>query len=205
MFRFYQSVLISFLLSGIAFAQSDGFNVTLRSRSTDEEGRLAVHHEQQQWAAKETAVIVCDMWDSHHCLNAVRRVGELAPRMNQFLKTARDRGATIVHAPSSCVGFYKDHPARKHVATVPKTKNAPVDIESWCHWKDPSEEKLGYPIDHSDGGEDDDLEEHARWAKQLEAMGRNPGSPWKRQVASLDIEDEDYICLLYTSPSPRDS
>lgn len=68
-----------------------------------------------------------------------------------------------------------------------------MDIESWCHWKDSSEEKLGYPIDHSDGGEDDDLEEHARWAQQLEAMGRNTRSPWKRQVAGLDIEDQDFI------------
>ena len=26
----------------------------------------------------ETAVIVCDVWDAHHCLNAVRRVKEMA-------------------------------------------------------------------------------------------------------------------------------
>ena len=181
------------LSSSVTFAQQSGFDVTLRSRSVDDKGRLAVSHEEQAWDAKKTAVIVCDMWDSHHCLNAVRRVGELAPRMNVFLKAARKQGATIIHAPSSCVEFYKDHPARKHVASVPKSKNPPIDIESWCHWKNPDEENLGYPIDHSDGGEDDDLEEHARWAKQLEAMGRNPRSPWKRQVASLEIEDEDFI------------
>ena len=29
------------------------------------------------------AIIVCDMWDSHHCLNAVRRCVEVAPRMNR--------------------------------------------------------------------------------------------------------------------------
>lgn len=189
----YCCLLVGILFhSHVAYGQ-DVFDVTLRTRSVDEEGRLSVQHRQQSWDAKETAVIVCDMWDSHHCLNAVRRVGELVPHMNQFLKTARDRGATIIHAPSSCTDFYEGHPARKHVAEIPKSKNAPVDIESWCHWKNPSEEKLGYPIDHSDGGEDDDLEEHARWAKQLEAMGRNPRSPWKRQVAGLDIEDEDFI------------
>ena len=185
-------VLVLSTLAVPLFAQQS-FDLTLRTRGTDSEGRLAVHHQTQEWDAKKTAVIVCDMWDSHHCLNAVRRVGQVAPRMNDFLKEARDRGATIIHAPSSCVGFYADHPARKHVATIPKTKNAPIDIESWCHWKNPDEEKIGYPIDHSDGGEDDDLEEHARWAKQLEAMGRNPGSPWKRQVATIEIDDQDFI------------
>ena len=192
------SRILSLLLC-LAFYQSalsqeqQHFDVTLRSRATDEVGRLAVHHDKQSWDPKETAVIVCDMWDSHHCLNAVRRVGELAPRMNEFLKMARDKGAQIIHAPSSCMDFYESHPCRKRVADVPKSKNPPIDIESWCHWKNPAEEKLGYPIDHSDGGEDDDLEEHARWAKQLEAIGRNPGSPWKRQVAKLEIEDDDYI------------
>lgn len=185
-------VVANFFCANAVLGQ-EVLDVTLRSRAVDEDGRLAVEQESQTWDAKETAVIVCDMWDSHHCLNAVRRVGELVPRMNEFLKTARAKGATIIHAPSSCTAFYEGHPARKHVAKIPKSKTAPVAIESWCHWKDPVEEKLGYPIDHSDGGEDDDLEEHARWAKQLEAMGRNPRSPWKRQVAGLDIEDKDFI------------
>lgn len=198
MFSIRQSGLIfcavfTFAFSCAGVAQESTFDVTLRTRGLDDQGRLAVTHERQEWDAKKTAVIVCDMWDLHHCLNAVRRVGELAPRMNRFLKEARGRGATIIHAPSSCVDFYKDHPAREHVAAVPRSKNPPIDIESWCHWKDPAEEKRGYPIDHSDGGEDDDLEEHARWAAQLQAMGRNPRSPWKRQVETLEIEDEDFI------------
>ena len=187
------SLLLSFAVGNALWAEDAAFDVSLRTRAKDDSGRLSVKHREEKWDAKKTAVIVCDMWDLHHCLNAVRRVGELAPRMNDFLKQARARGATIIHAPSSCVGFYENHPARKHVGTVPKSKNPPVDIESWCHWKNPHEENLGYPIDHSDGGEDDDLEEHARWASQLEAMGRNPGSPWKRQVASIEIEDDDFI------------
>ena len=195
MYRIFSTLLVCSVLCHVSQSQEpkQEFDVTLRSRSTDDDGRLAVLHKQQTWDPKETAVIVCDMWDAHHCLNAVRRVGELAPRMNEFLKNARARGAQVIHAPSSCVGSYESHPARKRVAEVPKSQNAPIDIESWCHWKDPAEEKLGYPIDHSDGGEDDDLEEHARWAKQLESMGRNPRSPWKRQVATLEIEDDDYI------------
>jgi hypothetical protein len=67
----------------------------------------------QHWQAQETAVIVCDMWDLHHCLNATRRGAEMAPRMDAVLKTARDRGAIIIHAPSGCMNFYRDHPARQ--------------------------------------------------------------------------------------------
>ena len=140
MFVRFLTVALVFCMATSISAQESAIDLTLRSRTFDE-GRLAVSLDEQAWEAKKTAVIVCDMWDAHHCLNAVRRVGELAPRMNQFLKVARDRGVTIIHAPSSCVGFYDDHPARKNVAKVPKSKNAPVDIETWCHWKDPSEEK----------------------------------------------------------------
>ena len=42
-------------------------------------------------------------------------------------------------------------------------------------------------------GEDDDLEEHARWHEQLAAQGRNPKSPWVRQIESIGIYDTDYI------------
>ena len=28
----------------------------------------------EQWDPAETALIVCDMWNLHHCLNATRRV-----------------------------------------------------------------------------------------------------------------------------------
>ena len=196
MYRALLCMTSVFLLVGgcsVVHAEESVFRVTLRDRAVSPEGRLAVTHRAQQWPAKKTAVIVCDMWDAHHCLNAVRRVGEMAPRMNRFLVEARKRGATIIHAPSSCMEFYADHPARRHVAEVPRTKTPPGDIQSWCHWIDPQEESFGYPIDHTDGGEDDDLEEHARWHQQLSAMGRNPKSPWIRQVDKLQIEDEDFI------------
>ena len=147
----------------------------------------------ETWSPAETAVIVCDMWDAHHCLNAVRRVGELAPRMNAFLEAARARGATIIHAPSSCMEFYRDHPARLNAQAVPRAAKLPAQIESWCHWKDPTEQQIGYPIDHSDGGEDDDPAEHAAWHAKLAAMGRNPGSPWIRQTPAIEIDDGDFI------------
>ena len=58
------------------------------------------------WPASKTAIIVCDVWDYHHCLNAVRRLNEFGPRLNEVLTEARRRGATIIHAPSDCMETY---------------------------------------------------------------------------------------------------
>ena len=54
----------------------------------------------EHWAPRETAIIVCDMWDLHHCLNATRRGAELCPRMEQMLVTLRTAGVTVIHSPS---------------------------------------------------------------------------------------------------------
>src|SRR5262245_65229077 len=90
-------------------------SLQLRSRVETKEGSRRFHTvvRPAEWDAKKTALIVCDMWDLHHCLNATRRGAELAPRMNELLNEARDRGVLVIHAPSSCMETYKDHPARK--------------------------------------------------------------------------------------------
>lgn len=156
-------------------------------------GRYHLRFSDVQWKPEATAVIVCDMWDSHHCVNAVRRVGQLAPRIDAFCKTLRERGVTIIHAPSSCMDTYDSHPSRLRAKAVPAAKKFPVDIATWCD-QIPSEEKSAYPVDQSDGGEDDEALEHKLWADRLTAIGRNPRSPWKAQVARIEIDaDKDYI------------
>ena len=179
---------IFLLFFSLASASAGTFTLDTRSRARDAAGDWAVRQQKVLWDAKATAVIVCDMWDLHHCKNAVGRVGEMAPRMNQLLNTARAEGALIIHAPSSCMDFYRDHPARKRAQDAPSAAVQPKAIGSWCHWIDQAEESQGYPIDHSDGGEDDDPAEHAAWAKHLAKIGRNPGSPWKRQVGLIEID-----------------
>jgi len=147
----------------------------------------------ETWSAEETAVIVCDVWDLHHCLNAVRRLEQFAPRLNHVLAAARVKGATIIHSPSDCMPAYEDHPARKRALAVPAAASLPEDIRAWCS-RIPSEEQAHYPIDQSDGGEDDDPTEHAAWAAKLAAMGRNPGTPWKSQSKLITIDDQrDFI------------
>jgi nicotinamidase-related amidase len=167
------------------------FTLTLRYR-VEKSGEYVVTTRIEKWSARKAAVIVCDMWDAHHCLNAVRRENEMVPRMEEFLKKARSQGAFIVHAPSSCMAAYKDHVARKRALAAPAAKNLPKGIDQWCS-RIPAEEKGEYPIDQSDGGEDDDAKEHAEWHAKLAAMGRNPKAPWKSQHAGLTICDEDAI------------
>ena len=112
--------------------------------------------------------------------------------MNQLLTEARQRGVLIIHAPSECMDAYKDHPARQNALKTPRSKHLPKDIGTWCN-RIHSEEKGTYPIDQSDGGEDDDLDEHRAWAEKLTKMGRNPRAPWKSQIDVLKIDDHDII------------
>lgn len=119
----------------------------------------------------KTAVVVCDMWDDHWCKNAAARCGELARAAEPVLKACRDKGMTIVHCPSDCMAFYKDHPARERMLAVkkadpPKAKDLPTPP---------------LPVDDSDGGCDDE-----KPAKAFKA--------WTRQHAAITIDpDKDYV------------
>ena len=198
--RRYAALLAALAFAAVAFAAEEpkdaGGKLSLRLRQRVEtkpgSGRFDTVTRPAEWGAARTAVIVCDMWDLHHCLNAVRRGAEMAPRMDRFLVEARNRGALIIHAPSECMAAYKDHPARKRAQQIPRAKNLPKDIGKWCN-RIPAEEKGTYPIDQSDGGEDDDPAEHRAWADKLKAMGRNPRAPWKSQTDALTIRDTDLI------------
>ena len=172
---------------------AEELDLTLRRRIPIADGRYGIQHTTAQWDTTRTAVIVCDMWDAHHCLNAVRRETQLAPRVDRFLKTLRNQGALIIHAPSDCMAAYEDHPARDRARQAPAASNIPTDISQWCD-RIPEEEAGVYPLDQTDGGEDDDLEEHARWHEQLASQGRNPKLPWLQQIDSIEIDaDRDAI------------
>ena len=43
----------------------------------------------------------------------VRRVSEMAPFVNNVVSVAREKGVLIVHAPSDCMNYYNNTPARK--------------------------------------------------------------------------------------------
>lgn len=170
-------------------------DVTLRQQIEVEAGAGRYHRvsESASWDPKRVAVIVCDVWDSHHCLNAVRRVGQVAPRIDRFVAAMRERGATIIHAPSDCMPQYLDHPARLRATAIAIAPSTPEAISQWCD-RIPSEEQSVYPVDQSDGGEDDDLVEHNQWHETLRQLGRNPKTPWLRQTEGIRIDGElDFV------------
>jgi lysophospholipase L1-like esterase/nicotinamidase-related amidase len=176
-------ILLAFTLS--VFAEGTPLSLTLQSRSPSGKALLV----KEQWLPSRTAIIVCDMWDLHHCKNAVTREGEMAPRFNEVLEKARKDGVLIIHAPSSCMKPYEGTPARERAKSAPAAARLPDKIGEWCK-QIPAEEQAVYPLDQTDGGEDDDLAEHTAWAKELEAKGLNPRAPWTKQIDTLRIDQQ---------------
>ena len=122
-----------------------------------------------------------------------RLTNELLDDLNAVLKEARSRGVTIIHSPSDCMPAYEKPPARINAKLTIPAEWVPHDVRSWCSLI-PTEERAAYPIDQSDGGEDDDPEEHAKWVTHLKSLGRNPGTPWKKQSDLIEINGEtDFI------------
>ena len=176
----------------MTFAQDFALQLRSQSKATDSQ-TFERRVEDKKWKANETAVIVCDVWDAHHCLNAVRRMDEFLPTLNRVIEEARKRGATIIHSPSDCMEAYAKHSSRLRSMNTPVAPNRPAEIGNWCS-RIPNEEAAVYPIDQSDGGEDDDPEEHKAWAEKLTAQGRNPKMPWKKQSDQIKIDpDKDFI------------
>jgi nicotinamidase-related amidase/type 1 glutamine amidotransferase len=140
-------------------------------------GAYMVVNEIQQWNPKETAIIICDMWNQHWCKGATSRVAEMAPVLNNVVSLARDKGVLIVHAPSSCMPYYENHPARKLAQKYNSKKNQVfagkadlLDTEKGAVW----------PINQDDGGCDCAIE-----CKQRNA--------WERQIDAIEIKNLDAI------------
>jgi nicotinamidase-related amidase len=162
------------------------------SEKTNVPNGFAVHARNERWDPKRTAIILCDMWDLHHCKRAVDRVKEMAPRMNEVVAKAREQGVLIIHAPSECMAAYENTPMRQRARNAPAAGNLPKNIASWCD-RIPAEEKGRYPIDQSDGGEDDEPAEHSKWAAYLTSLGRNPKAPWKSEIDILQMKEPDAV------------
>lgn len=149
------------------------FRLRLRAQELiqDERGRNCwqVVTGERTLPAERLAVLLCDVWDAHHCRGAVERLEAMLPRMNDVVSVVRDRGAHIIHAPSDCMDFYAGAPARRRAKETP-TVEPPPDIGR----DDPPQ-----PVDASEGGCD----------------SHDTGDrPWKRQHPAIDIDqDRDII------------
>jgi nicotinamidase-related amidase len=87
-----------------------------------------VKTETKQVPADKTAIIICDVWNTHSCESAAARVDEMAPYMNEVVKTAREKGVFIIHCPSDCMEYYKDTPQRKLAQNAPYAKPPRVEF-----------------------------------------------------------------------------
>ncbi len=151
-------------------------NTRIRVREGDSD-RVNVSEKQVAWGASKTALVICDMWDQHWCRGATSRVAEMAPRMNEVVTAARDKGVLIIHCPSSCMSFYKDTPMRLLAQRAPSVPTK-VPLQNWCKLDPMHESPL--PIDDSDGGCD-------CWPACAH------GAPWKRQIATIEIRENDAV------------
>jgi nicotinamidase-related amidase len=138
------------LLTGMTCATRADEQVVFKAQSrVTDDGEEVLKTVKTSWRGKETALVICDMWAKHWCDSATRRVGEMAPRMNQLAEALRDRGVLIIHCPSSGVKYYQDTPMRKLAQLAPVLETR-IPLQSWCSLDEKREKPL--PIDDSDDG-----------------------------------------------------
>ena len=172
-------VFLVAIVAALETSLADSLEFKTRRQVPVTEGSSQHHSviETVKWEPKQTAIVICDMWDQHWCQGATKRVAEMAPRMNRVVQTARDQGALVIHCPSSCLDHYRDSPQRKLAMQAPQVA-VRIPLQSWCNL-DLSRE-AGLPIDDSDGGCD---------CQPACASG----SPWTRQIKTLEIGPNDAI------------
>lgn len=176
-----RSCLVLLLALGTFVAAADPLALPTRSRveTAPGSGEWRVVEQTGSIDPAKTAIVICDMWDTHTCPNSASRVAEMAWRMNEVVKAARARGVFIIHCPSDTMDFYKDTPQRKLAQAAPPV-TPPVPLQHWCKLDLTREAPL--PIDDSDGGCDCPM----TWKK-------GDPWPWKRQIATIDIADGDAV------------
>src|SRR5688572_954164 len=126
-----------------------------------------------RWKVAQTAIVICDMWDTHTCNLSAQRVSVMAPRMNQVVSAARSLGVMIIHAPRDTMKFYEGTPWRQRMQRAPLAASS-TPILNRCP-REPLEEK-NFPIDDTAGGCDDPVLK--KWTGPY---------PWTRQHPAIDI------------------
>ena len=144
-----------------------------RVRQPSANGSVRVSEQELRWDVAQTAIIICDMWDTHTCGLSAQRVAAMAPRMNQVVSAARSLGVMIIHAPSDTMKFYEGTPWRRRMQRAPSVPS-PIPILARCP-REP-DESSSFPIDDTGGGCDDPMLK--KWTGPY---------PWTRQHPAIDI------------------
>ena len=170
-------------LLSTCFASAAAPALTVHTRSCVETAKGSGNWQLSEHPAaldpQRTAIVLCDMWDTHTCSNSARRVAEMAPRMNDVVKKAREQGVFIIHCPSDTMKFYEGALGRKLAQAAPKVEPK-VPLQRWCSLDKRKEPSL--PIDDSDGG----CDSGTPWPK-------GQPYPWTRQITTIEIKDGDAI------------
>src|SRR4051812_7708670 len=133
-----------------------------------------------QWPVARTAIIICDMWNTHTCGMSAQRVALMAPRMNQVVSASRSLGVMIIHAPSDTMKYYEGTPWRERMRNA-RTAASPFPIINRCP-RVPAEERE-FPIDDSAGGCDDPVVKPET----------GPPYPWSRENPAIDVVGFDGV------------
>ena len=152
-----------------------------RRRQQPGSSEVQVTEETLRWEAAQTAIIICDMWDTHTCLTHAQRVSAMAPRMNEVVSAARNLGVTIIHAPSDTMKYYEGRPERQRMQLAPMV-SSPIPIQAT---KQNEEGNLLI-----NGGCGDPINKRY--------VGPGPSTtrgnyPWEREHAAIDIIGFDGI------------
>lgn len=165
------------LLTSPLTAEEMKLNFRTQVETAEDSGRYHSLVEGKGWQAEQTAIVICDMWNDHYCQNAARRIGEMAPRMNEVINKARAQGVLIIHAPSGCMDHYADTAARKLAQAAPKIDTV-APLKSWCYLDPNTEAQMPVRVDQAC-----DDEGKLREAKRF----------FERQIDTLEIGAGDAV------------
>src|SRR5439155_26289301 len=114
-------ILTTASITGSTREKAMNLQLHLRSRveSSPGSGQWKEVTRVREFPARETAILICDMWDRHWCRSATRRCDTIAHQMAPVIEAARNRGVQIIHAPSDCMEFYKDTTQRRLMVEAP--------------------------------------------------------------------------------------
>ena len=157
-------------------ASSEMLRLRARRRTWSKAGHVTVLEKTLAWNPRQTALIICDMWDTNTCLSAVELSKEMVPRMNQVTRRARELGVLVIHAPSGVMDFYAGTPQRTRAQQAPDADNFPPAMDHWCDIVEGRDSH--YPIDV----------EGCNCTPRCQLEGRVT-----RQLEALEMSDNDVI------------
>ncbi len=154
-------------------------DILLRSRSPDGEISTVLRVD---WDHARIAVVICDMWDTAPCVSALRRVREMAPRVDEVVRHLRQEGALIVHAPAGCMDYYSGTPARRRARQAARV-TSPVAV-GWNEWDASREAPLPDALSN-------DTPCSCEPGRPCTRGG--PPYPMTRQIESIEISSTDAV------------